>query len=123
MRRIWIGVGVLLALLTVGILTMQITGQQLGEISETLKESAKTGNWDQAVSLAKKAQEDWNKKCHLLAALVDHTDMDTVDGLFAQLEVYGQRNAKTAHGAICAQLAEVIYSLKENHRFTWWNLL
>ena len=123
MRRIWIGVGVLLALLAVGLLTMQITDRQLKEISETLKEASETDNWDQAVALSQTAREHWEEKWQLLAALVDHTDMDTADGLFSQLEIYGQRSAKTAHAATCAKLAEVIHGIQENHRFSWWNLL
>lgn len=123
MRRIWIGIVVLLTLLGVGLLTMQITDRQLSEITETLKESSETDNWDQAVSLAQKAQEDWKEKWHMLAALVDHTDMGTVDGLFSQLEIYGQHNAETDHAATSAKLAEVICGIKENHRFCWWNLL
>lgn len=123
MRRIWIGVGVLLALLAVGIVVMQLTNRQLGEVSETLKRASETQNWDRAVSLVQKAQKDWKENWHLMAALADHTDMDTIDGLFAQVEVYGQRSAKTHHAATCARLSEAIRDLEENHRFTWWNLL
>lgn len=123
MRRIWIGVGVLLVLLVLGILIMQITDRQLGTVSETLKRSSETENWDEAVSLSKKAQKDWKKKWHLMAALTDHTDMDTIDGLFAQLEVYVQHSAKTDYAATCARLSEAIRDLEENHSFSWWNLL
>ena len=123
MRRIWIGVGVLLALLAVGIVVMQLTDRQLGTVSETLKQASEAENWDEAVSLARNAQKEWKKQWHLMAALADHTDMDTIDGLFAQLEAYGRRNAKTYHAAICARLSEAIRDLEENHRFTWWNLL
>ena len=123
MRRIWIGVGVLLALLAVGILVMQVTDRQLGEVSETLKRASETKNWDEAVSLARKANKAWKKQWHLMAALADHTDLDTIDGLFAQLEVYQRHNAKTYHAATCAKLSEAIRDLEDNHRFTWWNLL
>ena len=123
MRRIWIGVGVLLALLAVGILVMQVTDRQLGEIPEALQQASETENWDEAVSLAQQAQTDWKKQWRLMAALADHSDLDTIDGLFAQLEVYRQRSAKTHHAATCARLSEAIRDLEENNRFTWWNLL
>ena len=123
MRRMWIGVGVLLALLAVGLLVMQLTDRRLGEVSETLQQASETENWDEAVSLAQQAQTNWKKQWHLMAALADHSELDTIDGLFAQLEVYRQRSAKTYHAATCARLSEAIRDLEENNRFTWWNLL
>lgn len=123
MKRIWIGVGVLLILLVVGILVMQITNRQLGKLSENLLLASETLRWEEAISLAKDAKQDWEKKWSLLAALADHTDIDTVDQIFAQLEVYQHRKEETAHAAACAQLAEALDDLKENHRLAWWNLL
>ena len=123
MRRIWIGVGILLALLVAGLLIMQITDRQLGEVSETLKLASETENWADALELTRKAKEDWEQQWHLMAALADHTDMDTIDGLFAQLGVYQQQGSKLHHAATCARLSEAIRDLEENHRFSWWNLL
>lgn len=123
MKRIWIGVGILLALLALGLTVMQVTDRQLGQVSETLKQASETRDWDRAVFLAQKAQQDWEEKWHLMAAMSDHTDMDTIDGTFAQLEVYQQHKAETHHAAACAQLSEAIRDLEENHRLSWWNLL
>ena len=123
MRRIWIGVGILIALLVIGIAVMQITDRQLGKVSDTLHQAAQTSNWAEAVSLAQKAKKDWQERWHLMAALADHTDMDVIDRLFAQLEVYQQRSAEAYHAATCAQLSEAIRDLEENHRLSWWNLL
>lgn len=123
MKRIWIGVGILLALLVVGLLVMDITDRQLGEVSETLKQASEAKHWEEGVSLAQKAQKDWKQKWHLMASLADHTDIDNIDGIFAQLEVYRQRRDETQHAAACARLSEAIRDLEENHRFSWWNLL
>lgn len=123
MRRIWIGVGLLVALLAAGLTVMYVTDRQLGEVSETLQQAAETRNWDEAVSLAQTARRNWKSHWHLMAALADHTDMDTIDGIFARLEVYQHRRAETDHAAACAQLSEAIRDLEENHRLTWWNLL
>lgn len=123
MKRIWIGIGILVGLLAVGILVMQVTDRQLGQVSDTLKQASEARDWEEAVSLAKTAQKDWKKNWHLMAALADHTDMDTVDGQFAQLEVYQQRSAEIYHAATCARLSEAIRDLEESHRLTWWNLL
>lgn len=123
MRRIWIGIGILVALLVLGLAVMRITDRQLGEVHDTLKQASEIRDWDKAVDLAQQAQKDWQQKRYLMAALADHTDIDAIDGIFAQLEVYQQRRSETDHAAACAQLAEAIRDLEENHRLTWWNLL
>lgn len=123
MRRIWIGVGVLVVLLALGVLMMNMTDRQLSRVSETLKQASETPDWKQSVSLAKTAQQAWEQKWHLLAALTDHTDMDAVDELFAELEVYRKYGAQMEHAAVCGKLFEAVRDLEENHRFSWWNLL
>lgn len=123
MKRIWIGIGILLALLALGLLVMRITDRQLGEVSKTLKQAAEAPDWDRAVTLAQEARRNWKQKWHLMAALADHTDMDKIDGIFARLEIYQKRRAETDHAAACAQLSEAIRDLEENHRLSWWNLL
>lgn len=123
MKRIWIGIGILLGLLIIGILVMQVTDQRLGVISEQLQQAAREPDWGSAVALARKAQDHWEKHWYLSAIVSDHTNIDEIDGVFTQLEVYQQHRDSTAHGATCAWLSEAIRDLEENHRFTWWNLL
>lgn len=123
MKRIWFGVGLLLGMLAVGILLMQVMDRQLAEISAPLKQASEERNWDRALSLAQTAQQEWERKWHIMAALTDHADLDTVDELFARLEVYRQHRSQTDHAVTCAQLSEAIRSLGETFRFNWWNLL
>jgi len=123
MKRIWIGVGFLVGLLVLGVAVTKITDRQMGEISQTLHQASESRDWETSVTLAQAAKRDWEENSHLMAALSDHADMDTVDQLFARLEVHRKRKAETDHAAVCAQLSEAIHALKENHRLTWWNLL
>ena len=123
MRRIWIGVAFLAGLLVAGVVVMQVTDRQMGQISSTLEQAAEAPVWAEAVALGEKAQKDWQAKWKLMAALTDHGDMDTIDLMFAQRKVCQQYQDEAAHAALCAQLARAMESLKENHRLTWWNLL
>ena len=123
MRRIWIGVGILLGLLVLGISVMQITDRGLGAVSEALQQAAEARDWSEAVSLAQTAQKQWKQRWYLMASLADHTDIDAIDGLFAQLKVCQQYNAQANHATLCAHLSEAVRDLEENHRLTWWNLL
>jgi hypothetical protein len=123
MKRIWIGLGVLLGLLAVGLFTMWLADHRLSEVSWQLETAAREENWDRAVALSDKAKALWEENRYFSAALSDHTDIDQIDGIFAQLEVYVHRREKVAHAAACAYLSEAITDLEENHRLTWWNLL
>ena len=123
MRRIWIGIGILVALLGIGMAAMEVMDRQLETVTQKLEQASETENWDEGVSLAREAQTLWNEKWTLMGTLSDHSDMDSVDELFAQLEVYQRHRAQTDHAATCARLCEAIRDLKENHRINWWNLL
>ena len=123
MKRIWIGLVLLLGLLAMGILTMRYTDRQLQGMSETLKQASETGDWSMAIALAEAAQKDWQRKWGLMAVLSDHGKMDTVDGAFAQIKVYQRYKDKTSHASTCALLSEELRDLAENHKLTWRNLL
>ena len=123
MKRIWLGVGILLGLLVLGILVIHTVDRQLGKIAETLEQASEAQNWEEAVSLAQKARLDWDQKRKLMATLADHAGLDEIDGLFAETAVYQKRRAETDHAAVCAQLSESIRALEENHSLSLWNLL
>ena len=119
MRRIWIGVGILLGLLVLGILVMQITDRRLGAVSDTLQQAAQAQDWNEAVSLSALAQRQWKQRWHLMASLADHTDMDAVDSLFAQLEVCEN---DPLYILLCARLAREVEDISEGVSICWWNL-
>lgn len=123
MKRIWIGIGFLVVLLVAGLVVMKMMDHQLGEISDTLEQAAQAKTWEQSVTLAKDAEKDWKSKKKLITALTDHSQIDTIEVLFARLGVYGQRKEETEFAATCAQLAEAVHALEENHRLAWYNLL
>jgi hypothetical protein len=123
MKRIWIGVIVLLGLLAVGLFLMWLTDQRLSQVSSQLEKAAQAESWDRAVELSEQAKGLWTDNWYFCAALADHTDIDQIDAIFAQLDVYVKRKDPVAHAATCAYLAEAITDLEENHRLTWWNLL
>ena len=123
MKRIWIGIGLLVFLVIVGFLIMHITDSRLGDLSRQLQQAALEPDGERAAELARKSQELWKRSWHFSAALSDHTNLSRIDAAFAQLEIYQERGDMISHAAICAQLSEEIQDLAENHRLTWWNLL
>lgn len=123
MKRIWIAVGILLGMLAVTVFLMRWTERQLEGVADTLQQAAETRDWDRSRALTQTAREDWQKNRNLLAALVDHGELEKIDDGFAQLEVYGRCGEQPDHGAICAQLVQAVRGLFESHQLTWWNLL
>ena len=123
MKRIWLGVGLLVALLVVGVALMQITNRQMETLSQAVEKASETQSWEEAITIVRSAQAQWQQKRQLIAAFSDHADVDGVDQIFAQLEVYQRYGSRLEHAAACAQLSEALLNLVEAHALTWWNLL
>ena len=123
MKRIWIGFGLLGLLLSLGFLTAGRMEQVHSEISHRLERAAEAEKWEEATALSQEAEKQWQRHSHFTASVADHENIDRIDSLFAQLEVYRRQRDPDAHAATCAYLAETVTALKEAHRLTWWNLL
>ena len=126
MKRLWIGLGLLVGILAVSLWT----GSRLGEIHNSVSEdlvrcgrAAEAGEWAGADAFADRACHRWEDTWHFSAALADHTVLDEIDGLFAQMEVFRKSRDGVACAALCAQLAQAVSALQEGHKLSWWNLL
>lgn len=126
MKRFWIGVTLLVVLMAVGIFATWGINHCHDPIAQEIRragEAAWQENWEQAETLAAHAQKGWKKYWNLSASLSDHEPMERIDGLFAQLEVYGQARERVNYAAVCAQLGEELEAIGDAHSFVWWNLL
>lgn len=125
MKRIWIGIGLLAALLAAGFWSMAAMDTAYSTIADTLRasaEAAQAEHWDTVDKLAESAAENWERKWSLSTALTDHTTLDEIDGLFAQLEVYRVRREVSDYAALCARLASQTDALAESHSLSLKNL-
>ena len=126
MRRFWLGVGILVLFLILGLWIGHAMNDVHQTISQTLDDAAVQslgGNLSKGMSLAQEAQQLWQNNWHGTASVADHEPMDEIDGLFAQLEVYGKAGAATDFATYCARLSRLVSAMGEAHAFTWWNLL
>ena len=126
MKRIWIGIGLLAALLVAGIWVAESMedshlpgAQDLRRASELVLEE----DWSKAEALTKRARDKWEKKWRMTASVADHEPMDQIDGMFAELKVYAKVKDEVAYSGTCAHLAELMEALGHAHSFNWWNLL
>ena len=86
-------------------------------------QAASSENWSKAEELASAANDSWEQYRNFSAALADHSPMDDIDGLFAELETYLQHREMPHFAATCLHLAKLTKSMGDNHAFSWWNFL
>ena len=126
MARGWLGAGILAVFLILGIV---IAGQMddahlpTGELLSQAAEMTLDGDFEGAVALGMEAKARWDKQWNGTAAVADHSPMDEVDALFAEMEIYAKTGEEPHFAACCKELAQRVQSVADAHRFSWWNLL
>ena len=126
MKREWIGIGLLLVLLALGLLTTRRMERACEDIADQIGKAgtlALAEDWEGADRLLRKARGRWDGGWRLHAALTDHEPMENVDSQLEALGVYQKQREKVAFAALCAQLASQIRDIGDAHKLTWWNLL
>lgn len=126
MKRLWIGVGLLLILLALGIGTTVFAVRTHTGISQTLQqasEAALAGKWAQAKALSMDAKTKWENYRKGTAAIADHEPMEEIDDLFSQMEVFLKTRQQIPLSACCASLSVLIEAIGEAHAINWWSLL
>ena len=126
MKRLCIGVVLLILMLAVGIcLTAAFSGLHapLSEKLDAAADAAMAGNWEKARTLTKEAEADWHGMRRFTAAVADHEPLEEMDSLFEQLKVLAAGEDRLNFAAACAQLSEQATALAQSQAVTWWNLL
>ncbi len=126
MTRGWIGIGLLLVLLGCSIFVTQAMEDRHMPVSQNLEQAADAalaGDWETALAHSERAKGDWEDTWHFSASFADHEPMEEIDGLFAQVEVYGRSREAVSFAAVCADLARQLEAMGDAHGFVWWNIL
>jgi hypothetical protein len=124
-RSIW-GIAILVALLILGIAIAAGMGNVHEGISDLLEQAAaaaELGNWQQAEELTRQAEGKWQRYHHFTAAFADHTPMDELDGLFAELMIFLKNRESPHFASTCARLPLLAQAMADSHGLQWWNLL
>ena len=126
MKRLWIGVGFLVAILVVAILLTVLFMRIHKPLSEDLQKAADMAmaqEWEKATALTRQAKADWMKYREVIAAVADHEPLEKMEYLMDQLEVYAQMRRAADFSAICVELAAMADAMLESQSLTWWNFL
>lgn len=126
MARGWLGAAILVVFLILGIViagAMDKTHLSTGELLTQAAEMTLNGEFEEAVDLGMEAKTQWKKRWNATATVADHSPMDEVDALFAEMEIYARTGEEPHFAACCKELAQRVQSVADAHRFSWWNLL
>ena len=126
MRRLWIGVGVLVVMLAVAICLTAAFDRIHTPLSEEIKQAsqlAMAGEWEKATALTRQARADWKNYRELIAAVADHEPLEKMEYLLDQLLVYGQLHRRADFAAICVEVAALAEAMLESQSLSWWNFL
>lgn len=123
MKRLWIGVAVLIILLALGIILTAVFFAIHTPLSQTLSQaavSAQRGDVENTAAAISQAQAQWDACRRFSAAVLDHRLLEEMEELFAQLEF--TKDLPTM-AALCARLSSRAAEMAESQAITWWNLL
>ena len=126
MKRGWIGALLLLLLLAAGTLSTRCMVHWYSPMKaqmEVAARSALESDWVQADKVIQQVSSRWEEQWHTSAVFADHGPMEEIDGLFAQLEIYEEKQEALGFAAVCAELSQKLAAMGEAHVPNWWNLL
>lgn len=121
----WSGVLILTLLLglTLGVSWgMNAIHSPLQRSLEQAADAAVAGDVSLAQQLGQQAKQRWDTFRKAVAVVADHTPMDEIDQLFAQMQAYARAEEDADLAACCTQLARLVESMADAHILTWWNL-
>jgi len=125
-RRFWLGAALLAVFLIFGFcISAKMTAlhaEAAGEL-EQAADLALSGEFDIACEKAFRAYGLWLDCRSFTASVADHSPMDDVEQLFAEMETYAKTEEKPHFIACCRQLGVMLRSMYDAHRPTWWNFL
>ena len=125
-KHFYIGIAILALLLVLGIGTtavMEATHEPVEVSLAQAAELAMADNLEQALPLAQKAYNRWQKYHSLTASFADHSPMDDTDTLFQEMLVYGRMEEVPHFAACCRQLAILTEAMYDAHAFSLKNFL
>ena len=125
-KRFYLGVGILLVFLLLGLTVSWAMRQVTQPVAQKLEQAAQevlSGNMEQGILLARQAQTAWQKGWKCVALAADHSPMDEIDGLFAQIGFFSEAGNRQELGACCVRVSELVEAVADAHGLTWWNVI
>ena len=120
------GMSLLVILLIVGLLVSRHMVQHQERIAGLLDDSAwmaLSGQWSNARKTGEEARRQWEKQQGLRSVLADHTPMEEIDDLFAQMHISAAAGETADFARDCAALSSRIRAVGRAQKLSWQNIL
>lgn len=125
-KHFWTGLGILAALLALSVcisLGMKRAHAPGAEAFRQAAQLALAGELEQGRAFADAGRQRWYKSRAFTACVADHSPMDQVEDLLAEMDVFAKAEDAEHFAACCNQLAKAVEAMYDAHRFNLWNLL
>lgn len=126
MKRLWIGVALLVLMLVGGIAMLLLSHNFYTRFSDTLEaaaDAALSGNWSDAEKQAREATRQWQRYRRFLASFTDHEPVENVQQLLTRLELFQNAHLTVDFADACKSLAHLSEAIDESHNLKWWSVL
>lgn len=126
MKRCWFGLGLLVVILAISLGVTWGMGEIHRPIAADLRQAAECvelGDWHNAETFSRRAEESWEKWTHFRACFADHTPTEAVGEELAAMAANRQEREAAEFAASCARAAEMVQAVGDAHALLWWNLL
>ena len=126
MKRSWLGLGILAALLVLGFWVQHYSQSLHKPVVDALKKAqtaAAEEDWEQTEKLVKQAEKHWHSAMNIRSAVCDHDYLEQINEGFASLKVWRHAKDPAASAALCAELVSRIEALEEAQKLSLRNVL
>ena len=126
MKRLWFGLGLLLALLVL-CLTIGRSAERIclpaADWAARASEACVQGDSFRAEQYLSQADSLWQKNRQLIALWADHTPMEQAELLMQQAGAFLRAGEPGEAASTCAGLSRLLRSIAEAQQLSWQNLL
>lgn len=126
MKRSWFGFLLLMVLLALSLTVTWVMAEIHKPVSQDLRQAANLAlaqDWDGANACAQSARNGWDARANLRLCFADHTPVEDIDSLFAELDAYTAEKETADFAAVCLALKEKVDAVGQAHGLSLWNLL
>ena len=126
MKKLWLGLGLLAALVILGLGALGLLSEKsrrTGEALEQAAEAAGAGDMALACEYAAQLRQYWQTVIPAVDALTSHEETDEIQRALAELLALGRCGTWEEFLALCARLRVMTAHLAEMERPSWYNLL
>ena len=126
MKRSWIGLALLAALLLTSLgAGCLMARQQCPTVEDLTQAAAFAGaeDWDKALTHLRQARDRWEKGRKAAACIADHAALADIDEAFHDLEAQAATQDPQQFPATCQTLTQKLKSLTQSQTLTWWGVV